>query len=90
MVNEPPDRHALVLVTSPADTAPALAKTLVEERLAACANLMPVRSIYRWEGSIADNLLFSRARGSFDLQIPQDKYYLADAGFAAESGLLVP
>ncbi len=32
-----------------------IAKTLVEERLAACVNLIPkVRSIYRWEGEICD------------------------------------
>ena len=30
-----------------------LATTLVEERLAACANIVPsVTSIYRWEGSV--------------------------------------
>jgi len=32
-----------------------IARTLVEERLAACANLVsPIRSIYRWEGKIWD------------------------------------
>jgi periplasmic divalent cation tolerance protein len=32
-----------------------LAQRLVEERLAACANILPgVRSIYRWEGAIQD------------------------------------
>jgi len=32
-----------------------IARTLVEERLAACVNLFPqVRSIYRWEGKICD------------------------------------
>lgn len=46
----------VVLVTAPdADTAARLARTLVEERLAACGNLVPgVRSIYRWEGKICD------------------------------------
>jgi periplasmic divalent cation tolerance protein len=37
------------------DEASRLARTLVEERLAACATLIPsVRSIYRWEGEIED------------------------------------
>ena len=32
-----------------------IANTLVEENLAACANLVsPIRSIYRWEGKIWD------------------------------------
>lgn len=36
-----------------ADTAREAARTLVEERLAACANIVPqVESIYRWQGRI--------------------------------------
>jgi len=32
-----------------------IGQTLVEERLAACVNLLsPIRSIYRWEGKICD------------------------------------
>ena len=32
-----------------------VARVLVEERLVACANLLPgARSIYRWEGQVAD------------------------------------
>jgi periplasmic divalent cation tolerance protein len=46
----------VVLVTAPsADVAAAIARTLVEERLAACGNILPgVRSIYRWEGKLQD------------------------------------
>jgi periplasmic divalent cation tolerance protein len=37
------------------DEALKIARTLVEERLAACANMVsPLRSIYRWEGKIWD------------------------------------
>ena len=37
------------------DKAAAIARTLVSEGLAACANLVPpVRSIYRWQGEICD------------------------------------
>lgn len=44
------DLH-LVLITAPADHALALADSLVEQRLAACVNILPgVRSIYRWQG----------------------------------------
>ena len=32
-----------------------IARILVEERLAACANILgPIRSIYRWQGKIED------------------------------------
>ena len=44
----------LVLTTLGADAdAPALARTLVEEQLAACVNVLPaMTSIYRWKGSV--------------------------------------
>jgi periplasmic divalent cation tolerance protein len=46
----------VVLVTAPdAEAAARLARTLVEERLVACANLVPgVRSIYRWQGAVQE------------------------------------
>ena len=46
----------LVFTTLPsADKAAELARALVEERLAACANLLPaIRSIYRWQGKLQD------------------------------------
>ena len=47
---------AVVLVTAPnEENAALIARTLVEEGLIACGNLVPgVRSIYKWEGSVAD------------------------------------
>lgn len=47
----------LILVTVPdEETGLTLARTLVTEELAACANLVPgLRSIYRWEGKIQDD-----------------------------------
>jgi periplasmic divalent cation tolerance protein len=46
----------VVLVTAPdADTAARIARALVEEKLAACGNVLPqVRSIYRWQGKVED------------------------------------
>ena len=48
--------YVIVLTTWPAeaDAAP-FARTLVEERLAACVNVLPpMRSIYRWEGAVEE------------------------------------
>jgi periplasmic divalent cation tolerance protein len=53
---------AFVVLTTTSDraTAERIAHALVEERLAACVNLVPgVRSIYRWKGAVeaADEVL---------------------------------
>jgi periplasmic divalent cation tolerance protein len=48
----PSARIVLTTATNP-DEANRLASTLVEERLVACATLIPaVQSIYRWEGKV--------------------------------------
>lgn len=56
MAEQNPSSIRVVLVTAPdEDVAAKLGRTLVEERLIACANLIPkIRSIYRWEGAIHD------------------------------------
>lgn len=50
------DRVAVVLVTGPTpESLESIARTLIEERLIACANILPtVRSIYRWEGAVEE------------------------------------
>lgn len=47
---------SLVLVTAAGEEqAAAIGRALVEERLAACANIVPrIRSIYRWKGQLFD------------------------------------
>ena len=46
--------YVIVLTTIPADAdAPAFGRALVDERLAACVNLLPImESVYRWEGRV--------------------------------------
>lgn len=48
----------LVLTNLPdADNAQKLATLLVEQRLAACVNILaPCRSVYRWQGKIEDTI----------------------------------
>ena len=50
----PSDQFVIVLTTFPVDRdVDQLARTLVEERLAACVNILPaMRSIYAWKGAI--------------------------------------
>jgi periplasmic divalent cation tolerance protein len=47
---------SVVFVTAPnEEEAAKIGRTLVEERLAACANIAPrIRSIYRWQGQVHD------------------------------------
>jgi periplasmic divalent cation tolerance protein len=47
----------IVLMTAPGiDEAQALARKLVEERLAACVSLLPgATSVYRWEGEVQED-----------------------------------
>ena len=69
-----PTGAVLVLVTAPsAEKAAELARTLVEEELAACGNIVPgLRSIYRWEGQVQDEpevLLILKTRGELFEQL---------------------
>lgn len=54
-----------------------LARTLVEERLAACVNVIPrVTSVYRWEGAVQENdevLLVIKTAASVDLEKMKDR-----------------
>ncbi|MGE0190912.1 MAG: divalent-cation tolerance protein CutA [Planctomycetota bacterium] len=50
------DGVRLVLSTAPPDIAEDLARELVEERLAACVNLVPgLRSVFWWQGAVAND-----------------------------------
>jgi len=62
----------VVLVTAPTpERAAEIARALVEERLAACGNVVPgLRSIYRWEGKVQEDaealLVLKTTRARFD------------------------
>jgi periplasmic divalent cation tolerance protein len=64
-----PDDFVVVLVTAgAADEAARIGRSMVEERLAACANVVgPIRSIYRWQGAVEEaeeHLLLLKARAA--------------------------
>lgn len=61
-----PHEYQLVLTTCPdAGVAQRLAQTLVQERLAACVNILPItQSIYLWKGQVesaAEQLLIIKS-----------------------------
>jgi periplasmic divalent cation tolerance protein len=41
-----------VYVTAPPEAAQELARSLVDERLAACVNVLACDSVYRWQGDV--------------------------------------
>ncbi len=43
----------LVLCTAPVGEAENIAEELVQKRLAACVNIMPIRSYFRWENKLS-------------------------------------
>jgi periplasmic divalent cation tolerance protein len=51
----PPDAIVVITTLASAEEAVTLVRTLLERRLIACGNILPgVRSLYRWEGKVAD------------------------------------
>jgi periplasmic divalent cation tolerance protein len=49
------DKIVVLCNCSSADEAAAVARHLVDERLAACVNILPgVRSVYRWQGAVEE------------------------------------
>jgi len=65
----PASEASLVLVTAPTKgQARAIARRLVDERLAACVNIVgPIRSVYRWRDAVAEEaefLLLVKTRAS--------------------------
>jgi len=63
----------VVLITAPKEEdAVIIAKALVEERLAACVNVLPgIRSFYRWKGRVHDDpeclLIAKAAAANFEM-----------------------
>ena len=54
-MTNPSDALIVMTTAGSAEEAAKIARSLVEERLAACVNVVPaIRSFYRWQGEIVD------------------------------------
>jgi len=98
-MTQPAQQVALVLTTFSVGHAVAVARVLVEERLAACVNVLPpMTSVYRWEGAVqqeaeeqmviktsTDRLaaLEARLRQLHPYELPEFLAITADAGAEA-------
>ena len=70
--------HGVLLTTFPSrEEAQRTARLLVEEKLAACVQLLPIESFYRWQGAVqneAEVLLLIKTRTAlFDAAIARIK-----------------
>jgi periplasmic divalent cation tolerance protein len=66
-----PEKLVVLVTAGNMENAEKIARALVEDRLAACVNVIPeIRSFYRWEGKIADDrellLVIKTQAGLFD------------------------
>jgi periplasmic divalent cation tolerance protein len=53
---QPPTDAVVCLVTAPQGSARTIAATIVERKLAACVNIVPlVQSVYRWKGEVQED-----------------------------------
>ncbi len=66
MSKQPLPYRVVLMTAGSSEEATRLAGALVEERLVACVNIVgPIRSIYRWQGQVADeaeHLLVAKTR----------------------------
>jgi periplasmic divalent cation tolerance protein len=95
-MTQPAQQVAIVLTTFGVGQAVAVARTLVEERLAACVNVLPaMTSVYRWQGAVQQDAeeqvvikttsdrvaaLEARLRELHHYELPEFLVFTADAG----------
>jgi periplasmic divalent cation tolerance protein len=75
----PSPEIVVVLCTAPHAESEPIARTLVNRRLVACVNMMPVQSCYRWKGEVC--------KDEEDLLIAKTPREKADEVIAAIKGL---
>ena len=78
--------HTLVITTTDNEKeAEFLARSLLEARLAACVQIVPVRSLYRWEGRIEE-----AAEWRLEIKTRADLYPRIEALLKAQHGYDTP
>jgi periplasmic divalent cation tolerance protein len=50
-----PTQTVVIFSTAPPADSTAIARVLLDRRLVACVNVIPVRSFYRWKGEFCDD-----------------------------------
>ena len=65
------DKIIILITAGSSEEAGKIARSLVEQKLAACVNLIdPIRSVYRWEGKVTEDgealLIVKSSRELFD------------------------
>ena len=63
---------SIYITTGDEDEARRIGRTLVAERLAACVNILPIKSIYRWEGDVEEEgemVMFVKTRDELADQV---------------------
>jgi len=76
---ESSDNIVVIFCTIPASESEAMARAIVERRLVACVNVVPVHSYYRWNGEFCSELEH--------LLIAKTKRSMAEATIAAIKSL---
>lgn len=60
----------VITTVANADQARSLARAMIEARVAACAQIMPMASIYRWDGKVVEDseqmILFKTMAASYE------------------------
>ena len=72
-VSDPADYGVLLTTTPTRDEATKIAKLLIDERLGACVQILPIESFYSWQGKTQNEaellLLVKTRRALFDTAI---------------------
>jgi periplasmic divalent cation tolerance protein len=86
------DGQCMVMCSCPDNgSAAGLARTLVENRLAACVQIVPIQSVYAWKGEVCteeERLLLIKTRAV--LYSPIESYIIANHPYEVPEIVMIP